>query len=393
MVVNRYIARELLQTMLAVALILLLISLSTRFVRFLGEAASGELPVDIVFTLIGLKSVDYLVIVFPLAFYLAALLTFSRMYRDSEMVALNACGVGPGRLIKSVMLFAPAVALVVAILSLYAAPWAAEKAIQMREKAEQASELSGLIAGQFRESRRGDVVFYVEQLSANRKSMENVFIQTRKAREAPGGEGQGATKSFADDLAGQKSLGVLSSSSGYRYVDEESGDQFVVMEDGFRYEGKPGDPRYKIIKFEKHGVRVEEKDFTPAKRKREAIPTPDLWDDADPRSSAEMQWRLSWPLSALLLPLLALPLSRTSPREGRLDRLFVAVLAYIIYNNMLGVARDMIAEGGLWERLGIWWVHGLLLLIVVALIAWQNGLRWCYLRLTGKALVQQVEGQ
>jgi lipopolysaccharide export system permease protein len=226
----------------------------------------------------------------------------------------------------------------------------------MREEAEQTSELSKLVAGQFQESQHGDTVFYVEHLSDDQTRMENVFVQNRT----------------------QGKLTVLSSEYARRVTNEETGDRFMVMENGYRYDGSPGDADYRIVNFDKHAVRIEEKGVVKRDQRLEAIPTEVLVDSTVDKHRAELQWRISMPVSALLLALLAVPLSKANPREGRYARFFVAILVYIVYSNMMGVARDMVKSDEIWRPIGMWWIHVLMLFTIVALLIFQLGPRWCF---------------
>lgn len=354
MIINRYIYKEALRTLVAVTLVLVLVFISSQFVRFLGDVAQGEIPADYIFGLLVLSTIIYLVNVVPLSFYLSILLTFGRLYHDSEMIAMNACGIGPGDFMKIILKIVPIVVAIVAVLSLYVTPWAAEKSAQIYDEIARSTEITGLAAGQFRESSDGNFIFYVEGLSDDGKVMENVFVQSRRFGK----------------------LWVLSSESGYRYVDEVTGDNFIVMIDGYRYEGRPGTPGYKITKFGKFAVRIEEKDTAPARRNRRSLPTTTLWDSGDPAYTASLQWRISMPLSVIFLAMIALPLSRSLPREGRFAKVFVAILVYIVYSNMMSVARDLVSKQNITPFIGMWWVHLLMLIAVIALLINQTGFRW-----------------
>jgi lipopolysaccharide export system permease protein len=361
-ILQRYIIKETLLTLLAVLGVLVVIFSSSRFVRYLAEVTTGSIPGDIVFTLLGLKVIYHVSVILPLAFFLAVLLTMGRLYRDNEITALAACGCGPMHMIRSLLWLAPVVVALVAWLSLYGSPLAENYNHQIRNKAKQASELSSLIAGQFKESQHGDMVFYVEELSDDGTRMQNAFVQRRI----------------------QGRLSVLSSEYGRRVTDPESGDRFMVMEDGYRYDGSPGDADYRIVKFKKHAVRIEEQGEVKKVQSLEAIPTSELIGKVDGRLRSELQWRISMPLSALLLAMLAVPLSKANPREGRYARLFAAILIYIAYNNLMGVARDLVKHNTIWPPLGMWWVHILLLVFIIALLMYQLGPRWCLKSLTGQ---------
>ncbi|MCC6302117.1 MAG: LPS export ABC transporter permease LptF [Gammaproteobacteria bacterium] len=354
MVIDRYILKEILYTLLVVLFVLLIIFLSNRFVRFLADASAGDLAGEYVLILLGMKTLTALVIILPLGLFMAILLGLSRLYKDSEMIALAACGVSVRGVYRSVIGLALAVAAAVAAVSFYVAPWAEEQSYRMRDAQESQSLLTGLVAGRFSEPSGADGVMYFERLSGDGALMQDVFIRQQK-----GG---------ADEV-------VLSARNGRRWQDE-SGAQYLVLMDGYRYEGLPGEGDFRIVRFKEHAVRIEARDVAPSLRKQRARPSAELIGSDDPAAVAELQWRVSMPLSVLLLALLAVPLSRTSPRQGKYAKLFVAVLIYLIYSNLLGVSNSWVARGRLAPGIGMWWVHLALLFSVWALFARQYGLRW-----------------
>lgn len=337
-------------TLFAVLGVLLLIFFSTRFVRILGDVAAGALPGELVFTLLGLQSLKSLSLIIPIALYFAILLAFGRMYRDHEIVAMSSSGLGQGWLTRCVMWIAPFIAAIVALCAIYVSPWAARTASAIEHSAQQSSELSGIAAGQFRESRDGNFILYAESVDEDRRTMRNVFVHSR----------------------GAKRQTVLFSESGYRYIDKVSGDEFMVMQDGYRYEGEAGHADYRIIRFGTHAVRVKTKTEEDTHLSRKEMPIEQLWESTNPIYIAELQRRLILPLSTIALVLVAVPLSRSSPREGRYARLFSAVLIYIIYNNLLGAAQGWVASGKINPLLGMWWVPLLLVIYAALLTRWQS---------------------
>lgn len=350
MILRRYIIREVLLTLVTVFGVLLLIFFSTRFVRILADVAAGALPADLVFTLLGLHSLRFLPLLFTIALFFAILLAFGRLYRDHEMVALAACGFGQADLAGTIMRLAPVVALVIGLCAVFLSPWAASRANDLQLRAKQESELSGLVAGQFRESRDGNFIIYVESIEDDKRTLHNVFVHNRK----------------------DSSQTVLYSATGYRDVDAKTGDEFMIMNDGYRYEGVPGQLDYRVIHFATHAIRVERKAEQVQKLARWQMSTAELWQTRSAKDLAELQNRLLMPISALVLALLAVPLSRSSPREGRYARLFSAVLIFIAYNNLLAAAQGWVGSGKLSPSIGMWWVPLLLLCITLLYIYLQN---------------------
>ncbi len=350
MIIQRYIIKEVATTLLAVMAVVLLIFFSLRFVRILGDVAEGILPVELVLTLLSLQLLKNIGTIIPLAVFFSVLLAFGRLYRDQEMVAMTASGIGQVTLTRFLMVFAPLILIINASCTLYLSPWAAAEADNIRHAAENRSELSLLAAGRFVESRDGDLIMYVEELSEDQRELKNVFVQSRK----------GDRKS------------VLSSETGYRYIDEQSGDEFMVMVDGYRYEGEPGQDDYRITKFGKHAVRVEEKAAEAAALHRSAKTTLFLWSSSDLRDTAELQSRFIVPLVTIALMLLAVPMSRVNPREGQYGRLFSAVFVYVIYNSLYGAAYNWVGRGKVSPYIGMWWLPIFLLLVTLVIVMWQT---------------------
>lgn len=364
--------REVVDSMLGVTPVLLLIFLSDRFVRYLAEAAAGNMSSNVILNLLALKSLIALVLILPLSFFIATLLALGRMHKDSEMIAFTACGAGTGAVLKTLLRFSLGLAAVVAALSLVVAPWAAGRSNQMTHLAETASEITSIIPGSFKESRKGDHILYVESLSADQSTMQNVFIQTREA----------------------DALDIIAAHSGKRQTDAASGDQFIVLENGNRYHGEPGKANYKVVNYEKYSFRIHEKVPAPAAEERDAKSTWTLWRAADASSSAELHWRISMPVSVIMFGMLGVLLARTSPREGKYAKLFVALLAYLIYNNMMGVARAWIDNGVVAPMAGMWWVHAIALMVIAVLFLQQSGLRWVlWLRWSARAIKMKRQTQ
>ncbi|MDE2345704.1 MAG: LPS export ABC transporter permease LptF, partial [Gammaproteobacteria bacterium] len=336
-IVNRYLIRETVLTWAAVTAILMLIVLSNRFALLLGDAAAGRLPRDTVFELLGLASVSYFIVVIPVSLFLAVMLALGRLYRDSEMTTLMACGVGPAQIYRPLMGIALVLAVMLAALSLEVAPWAVRLTTIIRTYGKHTAQVGSFESGRFKVDQHGRGVLYAGGVSADGRALQNVFI------EGPDGQRQD----------------VISASSGSREVND-SGAGVLILRNGYRYEGTPGKPDYRIVKFAEHGIRIRPSVPTLGPEGYEAMATPKLLKSPTLAAASELQWRLSVPLAALLLTFLAVPLARTSPRQGRYGKLFAAILSYVIYSNMVGVARVWLVKGLVPRYIGIWWVPALL---------------------------------
>jgi lipopolysaccharide export system permease protein len=163
----------------------------------------------------------------------------------------------------------------------------------------------------------------------------------------------------------------LTSNKAYEQKDEKTGARYLVLEDGYRYEGVPGQADYRVMHFREHGIRIQKREPILSTRHRYAYPTTRLLASSDPEDKAELQWRLATPISILLLGLLAVPLSKTSPRRGRFGGMVLGILIYLVYNNLLTVAKSSMGKGEVPEVVGMWWVH-LLLLGLLLLLHWRQ---------------------
>ena len=356
-ILERYVIRETLQNFFAVITVLLLIYISNRFVRFLAEAAAGDLDSGVILELLGLKLLANSVLLLPLSLYVGVLLALGRMYRDSEVVSMHAGGVSITRIIRAVAVLGFVFALLTGAMSLYIAPSASERADAVTRQARTDSEVSGFYPGRFKEFSGGDQILYAEQVAPGRNRMETVFVQVRRA---------GA-------------LDIVFAESAHQYVDAKTGHRFMVLEKGYRYEGEPGSADFVVHQFEKHGVRIRKRENTGGSyRSLEQLSLGELLTASSHAHLAELQWRISVPVSAFVLALLAVPLARTSPRQGKFGKLFIAILIYFVYTNCMSISQKAVERGDLSPLIGVWPVHIVMLLAVAFLVFMVTGgfARW-----------------
>lgn len=363
MVIYRYLIKEVLQTLLAVMLVLLLIFMGRYFALYLADASAGKISGDIVVEMLFLRTITSLSVMLPFGLFVAVLLAFGRLYKDSEMTALAACGVSPRRILLAVSGIALICSVLVASLSFWGTPWAHEKSLQVREQAQTGTAFEAVAEGQFNKIGRAGQVFYVERLSQDQTRLRNVFVQSKTA------EGQ---------------LDIFSARSGYQSIDPKTGARYLVLVDGYRYQGLPGDVDFKIHQYEKNAVRLDEQGVAPLRRTHWSIPTGALWGSSRAADKAELQWRFAMPLATVLLAVLAVLLSRTSPRQGRFAKLFIAILIFVTYYNTLGVAMSWVQRDIVPAMVGLWWVHLVLMILIAVLAVRHWGSRWVWLRLVGR---------
>ena len=356
MIVQRYLIRELLQYFLAVFSVLLMISSAIIFVGLLAEMSTSVFSSTFILQLLVLQIIAKLSMLLPASLYVAILLALSRLYSDSEIVAMWAGGIGPRRINLSVFRFLLAFALATSVVSLYLSPeaFSAREVVWARAKAR--AEVSGVLPGRFLELRGGELVAYTETLSADGREMQNVF-----AKFATGG-----------------TQNILVAKKARFSGTEEGTGRYIVLEDGYRYSGSPGSVDYTVYRFAKHSFRIDQEDAESVIRKVNATPTWELLRFSHPAYVVELQWRISQAISVLLLGMLAVPLARTLPRQGKYAKLAMGIAIYFLYENAVSVMQNFVERGKLSPIIGIWPVQVVMALIVGALLYFQS---------TGRTLV------
>ena len=379
-IINRYLFKEVLSTFIGVVVVLMLMFVSGQLVKLYGKAATGALETGSIFTSLGLYSISNLVIILPMSFFIATLLTFSRLYKDNEMVVLAATGMSQWRILRSVTGLALIFAVLVSWLSLYASPWALTKAQILTEQSKQRGDIETLSSGRFKELSSKEGVIYVQEYDAESVRMKNIFVQ----------------QSEENNFRAQDS--IIRAKSGYRLTDAETGDRFLVLENGFRFDTSfpvrntqgelVGSKKTAIIKFRQHGVRIDSvQTGQPLRLRQKAMTTTELWERSEPSDVSELQWRFSTGLLCLVLTVLAVPLSKTSPRQGRYTKLALALLLFIIYFNLLNVSRAWLNRGDISPYIGLWWVHLSMLLFALSLyVQWKLVLKRLTIRFNKKAV-------
>jgi lipopolysaccharide export system permease protein len=350
-ILDRYIFREIATTWLGVTMVLLLILLTNQFARVLGDVAKGNLPKDAAFDVIGLSALQYLTILIPIGLFLAIMLALGRLYRDSELPAMMACRVGPSGIYRPLTWLMLPLVMAVAWMSVEGGPWALTSIDRIGAEARREADLASIEPGKFTVLGPDRAVVYGQRVTPD-GVMENVFMQ----RQVEGG-----------------GVEVVVSEFGEMVESEDPNVRFLVLRDGRRYEGVPGTSEFRVIEFAEHGVPYRLPNLqTPTPRPR-AMDFLDLLRSDEPEHVAEMQWRLSVPLSTIILAILAVPLSRSQPRAGRYGRLAVGLLVFIIYLNMMSAAKAWVEQSTISPALGIWWVHASVLALALLLLAVQNG--------------------
>lgn len=347
LLIERYLLRQFAQSVAAVTVVLLLVGLGGLLVDLMSEIARGKVPAGLLLSQLGLRSVQVLPILLPLALFVGLLMAIGRLYGNSEMAVLSSVGLGPRQLWRPLALVVLPVAAVIAFASLWAAPTGARVAQRMVEDANRSFLVAGLEAGRFIELPGRGGVIYVDRIDVEGSRFGRMFVQSER-------EGR---------------LDVVTAREGELLVEGERG-RYLLLRDGFRVEGDPGQRDFRLMRYAENELRVPDREPTADSDKLEALPTLALWGQSEAMARAELQWRLATPLVAIVLGLMAMPLGRGEPRQARYGRLLAALLVYVNAMILLVLGKGWLATGVLPAWLGLWWLLGPLALVA----AWLYGI-------------------
>src|SRR5690606_1953246 len=280
MIFRRTLLREFATTAAAVFVVLVGITLTTQFIRYLGQAAAGTLAVDAVAAMLSFSALGYFPVLLSLTLFVSVLMTLTRSYRDSEMIVWFSSGMSLYAWVRPVLAFSLPLVFTIGLLSLLLSPWSVRLAEEYRVQLNSRDELSGVAPGVFRESRHAERVFFVEELEGDGELVGNVFVRS---------------------LQHQRE-GVMVAQRGYQEV-APNGDRFLVLLDGARYEGKPGSPEFRITRFERYAVRIEAYEAKRGLPSVKSLDTHELMALGTPAARGELTHRIGLPISALILSL------------------------------------------------------------------------------------------
>lgn len=353
MLIFRYLAKEVFVTLVALTAILLLIFMSNQVVIYLNRAASGSIPGMLILKLMLLEMPNLLSLLLPLGFYVSLLLAYGRLYAENEMTVLQACGYGTNQLLKHSMIMALLVAMITTAM-IWVSPVIAFERAKLLQTTGVQTLIQTIVPGRFRALSGGQQVFYVESMSRDHKTANNIFL----AR-----------------LVTEKGLpqwDIVWADSAYVKSNKKNGEDYVVLANGKKYQGQPGQADYQIARFERYQARLPHPVVT-VKNDIRTVPLTELWpvNNQNLIKAAELQWRFSIPIMVITLTLIAVPLSRVNPRAGKFAKLLPAIVLFFIYANLMFVSRDWLAAGKIPIWLGIGWLHVVVALIGICLI-WRN---------------------
>ncbi|WP_440876164.1 LPS export ABC transporter permease LptF [Thalassotalea sp. PLHSN55] len=353
MIIFRYLLKEVAKTQVAVFFVLMTIFISQKFVTVLGDASEGGIPGHLVMVFIGLKIPELAGMMLPLSLFLGVLLAYGRIYADSEMTVLHACGVSEWYVVRVTLILSLVTAIITGIFTLYLAPMSAEYEVKMKEEMAADSGLSSIVAGRFQNTGNEKAVVFVQNKNREDNSLEKVFVaQLPKNRDGH------------QDII---SASIVYAKKGL-VIEEDSGSQRLILEDGIRYQSDQENEEFRSVAFAKYHIEIQEQEIKHRRRKLSAISTEQLLQEDLPENRATIQWRLSFPISCLILTLIAVPLSVVNPRQGKFAKMLPALLLFLGYFLLLTAVRSGVEGEKIPSVVGLWPIHILALFLGTSLL-------------------------
>lgn len=350
MIIFKYLNKQLLVSALSITLILMLVLVSSRFIKYIGEVADGGIALKFLFSLLLFRLPDMVLMVLPVSLLLAILLVFGRMYLDNEIPVFASTGISIKKLTLYSMGTVALISLLAGYLSLFVVPWGLRQVDQLFVANANRTAFDTLLPGRFVPLGPQGRLLYAETLSDDHKVMKGVFIAQEKSN-----------KNEESQIAAQE---------GYLEINQQPYSKFLILHNGYRYDGSPGNFDFRRTQFDSLGIKLPTPASEEIANSTRGLPSKDLLQANGLKEIAELQWRISLPLLVPIIALLGIPLSRINPRQGRYTFLLPAILFYVAYIALLSSMKTAVENGSISPWLGLWWVH--LLFLSLALTVFSN---------------------
>ena len=347
MIAERYVMREIIKPAAVICAVLVFIYGSFIAARYWAAAAHGDLPGSSVMILVFFRIAIAMEVLLPTTLFLSVVLALSRLYRDGEITAMFACGISPLRLTMTVFITSLLVAVCVACFSMFIRPWAWDQFFSMKARAKASFDLTRMKGGVFYEIWHGRRVIFAEKVNNKKNRAENIFIQTRH----------------------NDTLQIIYARKARQYLDRQLLMPVLILSDGKDYEFSEVGDKEIILQFAKSELALEPRDIVRQERVK-AKPTERLLHTHNLEETAELEWRFIAPVSTILLALLAVPLSRSAPRQGKYARIPLAILVFAAYYNLSALTKKWVAKGAVSAFPGLWWSQ-IVLAALILFLFWQ----------------------
>ncbi|HDF2343493.1 TPA: LPS export ABC transporter permease LptF [Morganella morganii] len=350
MIIIRYLVRETLKAQIAILFILLLIFFCQKLVEVLGAAVEGSIPAGLVVSLLGLGIPEMAQLILPLSLFLGLLMTYSKLYTESEITVMHACGLGNNVLVKAAMILAFFTAVVAAVNVVWLIPWSSQYQEKVLEEVKANPGVTAMVGGQFKVSDDGSMVLYLGDVDGNRFS--NVFVAQIWAKN-------------------EQRPSIVVADSGHM-TEKENGNQVVVLDKGTRYEGTAYLRDFRITDFTDYQAIVDHRDAKTGDSNYQQMTLSELWKETDKAARAEFHWRLTLIFSVVVMALMVVPLSEVNPRQGRVLSMLPAMLLYLIFFLLQSSLRSSGEKGRLDPMVWPWVVNLSYLALAVVLNLWNT---------------------
>ena len=357
-IISRYLLKNLVVIYLGILVIISLIIFGNQFVMTAQKSVEHGIPLGELMPIVGFNMLRDLPIILSLSFFLSIIISISQLYRNSEAVVMNSFGIGDRNFMNLIKPLAIVIFLIIFSLSMYAVPWAKNQKSLTEDVTVNASDFSFITEGKFESFKNGEIVFYASDSSSisnsGEQNMEEIFIY----------------------VSNKDSPIVVLASEATKYTDSKNESIYLRLKNGLRYEGLPGDENVNILNFDKYDLEIVSgevqkslSNFSEIEEKTSI----DLFLEGGLLANAEIQWRLSQPISILILSIIGVLLGKTSPRTGKGVNLLFGVIIFMLYNNGLLVAKNSIESGQLNPLIGLWSIHILMILCMIIFYQLRQG--------------------
>ena len=357
-IISRYLQKNIIVFLVSIFFIISFIVFGNQLVSIVQKSVEHGIPFQELMPIIGFNMLRDLPIIFSLSLFLAIIISISQMYKNSEAIVINSFGIGDKGLIYYIQPIVILSFVLVFVLTIYVVPWAKQQKSNAEDETVNASEFSFITEGKFESFKNGEIVFYASESSsinkAGQQNLEEIFIYA----------------------SNKVSPVIVLASTGIKYTDSTSQSIYLRLKDGVRYEGLPGEINKNILDFDLYDIEIVSGEVQKTLSNFSAIEEKtsiDLLIDGGLEANAEIQWRLSQPISVLILSLIGVLLGKSSPRTGKGINLLLGVVIFMIYNNGLLVAKNSIENGDLNPLVGLWSIHLIFILFFITFYKFREG--------------------
>jgi lipopolysaccharide export system permease protein len=357
-IIAKYLMRNVLVLLAAVFIVIGLVVFGNQLVLVIKESLRQGIPVVDLLPLIGFKMIRDIPLILSLSLFLAIILSVSKLYKSSEAIVMNSLGLGDKHLMVFIQPITITIFVFILFLTTVAVPWSKQQRSMIMDRTENASEFSFIKQGEFQEFKDGEIVFYASKVEdsdqGSDQAMEEIFIYA---------------------LAGGEPVITLAKQA-QKYTDTTTSSVYLRLKEGTRYHGFPGETNKKILNFDLYDLQIIDGEVQRSASnysKVEGQRTLDLLGSNDLKATAELQWRLSQPLSVLILSILGILLGKASPRGRKNLGVLISMVIFILYNNALIIAKSTMERGDSIPIVGLWWVHALMLLFILIFYFYRHG--------------------